>query len=221
MTDILYEWPTGAQFGARIPKERFYERTANSSSLREKFVSEVQRITWMYKLAEATINLPSSAEVPEIEVLRLEPKGSDVSGSVLVAIDKAIPNPVIFEIHRMDRGNPSVRMVAAHKIVRSAAPQPSAYFSTGWMPADTCRTAMPIAITLPALYSALVTPLTTITSRPGEDPSEVAARLDAVRKLEREISTLERKLRTEPQLNRKVELRRTLTERRAALMALV
>ena len=32
----------------------------------------------------------------------------------------------------------------------------------------------------------------------------------AVRKLEREIATLERKLRTEPQLNRKVELRRKL-----------
>jgi hypothetical protein len=40
--------------------------------------------------------------------------------------------------------------------------------------------------------------------------SDVADRLAAVRKLEREVAALERKLRTEPQLNRKVELRRTL-----------
>ena len=40
--------------------------------------------------------------------------------------------------------------------------------------------------------------------------SDVAARLEAVRKLEREVAALERKLRTEPQLNRKVELRRAL-----------
>ncbi len=40
--------------------------------------------------------------------------------------------------------------------------------------------------------------------------SDVADRLATVRKLEREVASLERKLRTEPQLNRKVELRRTL-----------
>ena len=38
----------------------------------------------------------------------------------------------------------------------------------------------------------------------------IADRLATVRKLERETAALERKLRTEPQLNRKVELRRTL-----------
>ena len=69
---------------------------------------------------------------------------------------------------------------------------------------------MPTAITLPALYAALLQPLTPITARPGEEMSDVAARLATVRKLEREVAALERKLRTEPQLNRKVELRRTL-----------
>ena len=42
-----------------------------------------------------------------------------------------------------------------------------------------------------------------------------------MRKLEREISALERKLRTEPQLNRKLELRRELKNRQAALADLV
>ena len=51
--------------------------------------------------------------------------------------------------------------------------------------------------------------------------SEVAARLDKVRKLEREIASLERKLRTEPQLNRKIELRRALRTRQAELIVLV
>ena len=49
-----------------------------------------------------------------------------------------------------------------------------------------------------------------LTARPGEEMSDVADRLATVRKLEREVASLERKLRTEPQLNRKVELRRTL-----------
>ena len=47
--------------------------------------------------------------------------------------------------------------------------------------------------------------------------TEVAARLESVRKLEREVAALERKIRTEPQLNRKVELRRALKTKQAAL----
>ena len=44
--------------------------------------------------------------------------------------------------------------------------------------------------------------------------------MDQARKLEREIATLERRLRNEPQFNRKVELRRELRDRTATLAAL-
>jgi uncharacterized membrane protein len=60
-----------------------------------------------------------------------------------------------------------------------------------------------------------------LTARPGEDATEIAARLESIRKLEREVAALERKLRSEPQLNRKVEIRRTLKSKRAALAVLI
>ncbi len=217
MTEVLYEWPAAARFGARVPKERFYERSASSSTLREKFVAEVNRISWAYKLAEETINLPGSPEVPEIEVLQLDAKSSDISAQVLAAIDKAIPNPVIFEIHREDAAGRAVRMTAAHNPVGSPTPKPSAYYSTGWIRGDAPRTALPTAITMTALYSALIGPLTPLAPRPGETPVAISERLEAVRRLEREISTLERKLRAEPQLNRKVNLRRELNAKQAEL----
>lgn len=221
MTDVLYKWPTAATFGARIPKERFYERSALTSAVRERFVADVRRITWMYKLAEGTINLAPSADVPEIEVLSIEAKDSGVSTAVLAAIDRAIPNPVIFEIHRDLTGSAETQMVAAHKPIGAGSPNLRTYYATGWMPAASRREPLPTAITMPALYTALITPLTPIAARPGEEASEVARRLDMVRKLEREISALERKLRNEPQLNRKVELRRELKNRQAVLADLV
>lgn len=217
MTDVLYAWPAAARFEARIPKERFYERTASTAALREKFVAEVNRISWAYKLAAETINLPGSSEVPEIEVIQLDAKAKDISVQVLASIDKAIPNPVIFEINRDVAHGGAVRITAAHKPAGSAAPKANAYFSTGWMRSDTPRTSLPTAITMTALYSALISPLTPIAPRPGESPAVVGERLDAVRRLEREISTLERKLRAEPQLNRKVELRRELRTKQAEL----
>ncbi|MBK0419015.1 DUF4391 domain-containing protein [Leucobacter sp. CSA1] len=209
MTDILYRWPEAAKFGRRVPKEKFYEHGTVSTAVREKFINEVQRITWAYKLAETTINLPGTSAVPEIQVFTIDAKTDYVSEGVLGAIDKAIPFPIIFEIAR-HREQPEVRIAAAHKQLGAGTPKLSAYYSTGWQPEDTTRQALPTAITLPALYAALLQPLTPITARPGEEMSDVADRLATVRKLEREVASLERKLRTEPQLNRKVELRRAL-----------
>ena len=210
MADLLYRWPEAAKFGRRVPKEKFYEHGNVNTAVREKFISDVQRITWSYKLAEATINLPGTAAVPEVQVFTIDAKASDVGEPILNAIDKAIPFPIIFEIARHRADQPEARMVAAHKQLGAGTPRLSPYYSTGWQPGDTRRQAIPTAITLPALYAALLQPLTPITARPGEEMSEVADRLATVRKLEREVASLERKLRTEPQLNRKVELRRTL-----------
>lgn len=217
MVDLLYKWPGAAKLGSRVPKEKFYEYGNVSTAVREKFVSEVQRITWAYKLAESTINLPGSAAVPEIQVFQIATKAGEVADQVLSAIDKAIQYPIIFEITRASAGEPQIRMVAAHKQLGSGASKLSAYYSTGWLPADVERQSLPTAIGLPTLYAAILVPLTPVTVRPGEEMSAVADRLAIVRKLEREVTALERKLRTEPQLNRKIELRRTLKTRQQEL----
>lgn len=219
--NLLYRWPAAATLGSRVPKEKFYEHGTVTAAVREKFVAEVQRITWMYKLAETTVNLAGSDAVPEIQVFQIDAKGNDVSELVLTAIDKAIPFPIIFEISRGEGQERSIRMVAAHKQVSFSAPKLGAYYSTTWQPAVIERQPLPTSITLQALYTALLDPLTPVVARPGEDVSEVAARLDTVRKLEREIAVLERKLRTEPQFNRKVELRRALKTKQAELTVLV
>jgi len=217
VTDLLYQWPSAAHFGRRVPKEKFYEHASVNTALREKFISEVDRVIWAYDLAQASINLESTAEVPDVAVFQVDAKANDVPEQVLSAIDKSIPRPIIFEVNRDLAGTRETRMVAAHKQLSVGAPKISQYFSTGWQPADTERRPLPTAITLPALYAALLEPLANVEVRPGEGMSEVADRLKTVGKLEREIKTLERKLRTEKQFNRKVELRRTLKAKQAQL----
>lgn len=216
MTALLYRWPSAAQFGRVVPKNKFYERAAVTATVREKFVAEVQRITWAYKLAEATINLPGTSAVPEIQVFELDAKGDDISHAVLTAIDKAVKTPIIFEIARGAAGFRQVRTVAACKNL-ALAPKVSAYFSTGWQAVDAERIPLPTAINLPTLYAALIEPMLPIPVRPGEEMSEVTARLESVRKLQSEIDALERRIRNEPQLNRKIGLRRTLKTKQQEL----
>lgn len=216
MVDALYRWPANAAFGRAIPKSRFYEHGSVRTALREKFVSDIQRITWAYKLADSTIRLQGSKAVPEIQVFTIDTKGADVTDDVLAAIDKSVRFPVIFEVASTDR----IRMVAAQKILGGASPRIGSYFTTGWQPADTPRQPMPTAVDLPSLYEALLAGLLPTKPRAGETVSEATGRMNTARKLQREIAALEKKLRNEPQLNRKIELRRQLQDREAALAEL-
>lgn len=203
-----------------VPKTKFYEHASISSSVKDKFVADVRRITWAYKLAESTINLQGSAEVPEIQVFEIEAKEADVSETVLCAIDKAVRTPIIFEVSRGEGADRAVRMAAAHKLLGTGAPKLGLHFTTDWRPSTAGRAPLPTAIDLTSLYIALLQPLTPVASRGGENLSDVVDRLTAVRALEREVAALERKLRNEPQLNRKVELRRTLKAKQATLAEL-
>lgn len=214
MTDLLYRWPAAAKFGKRVPKEKFYEHGTVTTAVRQKFVSEVQRITWAYKLAESTVHLTGNAEALEIQVFHIEAKSNDVPDSVLTAIDKAIAFPIIFEIHRgRDEAN-SVRMVAAYKQLAGGLPKLSPYFTTGWLSSNTVRAALPSAISLPMLYKELLAPMLPVSVRVGTD---IAERLKVMQTLGREIAALERKISNEPQLNRKIELRSTLITKKTEL----
>lgn len=217
MTDLLYRWPKAARFGRSVPKTKFYERGTLTTAVREKFVAQVRRIMWAFKLAESTTNLSGSTAVPEIQVFQIDAKGDDVAESVLAAIDKAVKTPIIFEVIHGDERGRQVRMTAAYKRVGIGTPKLSAYYTTGWQPEDAERRPLPTAITLPVLYMTLLEPLTPVSARPGEEVSDVAARLEAVGKLERDVASLERKLRTEPQLNRRVEIRRALRTKQSEL----
>ncbi|MCO5173089.1 MAG: DUF4391 domain-containing protein [Trueperaceae bacterium] len=221
MKDVLFRWPQNAAFGRSVPKTKFYEHGSVRTGLREKFVDEIQRITWAYKLAEGTIRLKGSEVVPEIQVFTIEAKGANVGDEVLASIDRAVHFPIIFEVVSAVEHTSHVRMTAAQKLLGGAAPKVGAYFTTAWLPTDTPRSPLPAATDLLALYETLLASLMPVAKRPGESVSEATDRMGRMRKLEREIAALERKLRTEPQFNRKVELQRSLKERRAALAELV
>lgn len=217
MTDLLYRWPPAAAFGRPVPKSKFYQHGRITSAVRERFVAEVQAITWAYKLAESTIHLAGSPTVPEIQVFSIQAKADDVSELVLSAIDRAVRTPIIFEIcHGQDDAR-LIRMTATHKHTAAGPSTLGAYHTTGWQPSHTGRQPLPTALTLSDLYVALLNPLMPVQSRPGEDLSGVTTRIAAVLRLERDIAALERKIRNEPQLNRKIELRRALKTKQVEL----
>ena len=63
----LFSFPAQGRVARVVPKSKIYEHGPVTFALRDKFVRQVEQITWAYKLAPESINLPAKPDVPEIK----------------------------------------------------------------------------------------------------------------------------------------------------------
>jgi len=211
----LFNFPPQAKVGRVLPKSKIYQNVRVSAALRERFVRQVEQITWQYKLAPETINLPARSGVEEIEIFDIALKTDALDEDVLRAIDRAIPLPILFQLHHRQR----TRMVAAYK--RPSAAEAGkwvidgycvGYHATEWQPAAAARQPLPIALDLHSLYEQLLRSLLPQAARPGESLPEQLERLTRLRSRRNEYDKLETRLHKEKQFNRKVALNAELRE---------
>lgn len=206
----LFRWPAAAKVGRELTKERLYKEGSVSASVRRRFIDEVQNVRWAYKLSEESVHLRGSDDVAEVQVFEVELKGEALSDSVLASIDKAVPSPIIFELHRTRAGRREVQPVAARKQRGQKGVVVGDYLRGKWIIDLPDRDPLPPAIDLPGLYTQLMLTLLPIAARRGEDLPSALDRVAAVRKLQREIDVLKKRIHREPQFNRKVDLRARL-----------
>lgn len=207
----LFTFPGQAQLGRVVPKNKIYQHVQLGSARREKFVSQVEKIFWAYKLAPETINLPARVEVPEIQIFDIEIKGAELDDEVLRAIDEAVPYPIIFQLRRERQ----IRMVASYKRPSQAEAGKwvvDDYLTGSWLPDDIERQPLPMALDLHGLYEQLLRSLLPQPSRAGESLSDQLARLGRLRSRQGEYRKLEARLRKEKQFNRKVALNAQLRD---------
>lgn len=201
---MLYRFPPSAKFNHVLNKERFYAGARNNRKLKSLFTDQVTRIRWSYKLSPQTINIPATSEVPEIEVIQIDAVTDQLDPAVLLAIDRAIPNPTIHEIHAGGR----IRQTAAYK--RSSESDKKSivighYVTTDWVAADHPRATLPITLNLGSLYAAILRSMMDVPLRDGERLREHVQRHSAILMARREAERIEKKMNAEKQLNRKVE----------------
>lgn len=218
MVDLI-RWPEAAKVDRVIPKERLYSAANAGTALKQRFVDEVQRARWAYKLGEESLRLAPGSSVTEIQVVVVDLKGSNLDNSVLGCIDKAIPSQIIFELRREDGLWVEQAMAGAFKRA-GAKTKGTDYFRTGWVGLEQPRVPLPAALDMDGLYGQLLGRLLPHPMRPGEALSDALERMGRIRALTREMAALEKRLRTEPQLNRKIELRRQIKVGNALLTEL-
>jgi hypothetical protein len=205
----LYDYPKSTLLKRVVPKTRIYDRVQATTALKDKFVAQVDQITWRAKLAPETINLPATKSVPEIQVFRVTLKTDTAHDDVLRAIDRAIPFPILFELEQ----DGQIQIAAAHK--RPSEADAAKWLRSDWLPIDTPRSPLPVALNLGVLYEQILTALMPIVPQTAESLSARMDRTHALKTKEREISQLKSRLKRETQFNIKMTLHGQLREAQA------
>ena len=94
----MFAYPKKSEFNRVVPKTKIYAHARASKRVKELFVSQVGEIIWKYKLSPETINLPARKGIREIQVFDIHLKTLEIDDAVLVAIDKAIPFPLVLQL---------------------------------------------------------------------------------------------------------------------------
>ena len=187
----LFRWPDAAKVDRVIPKERLYSVAKVGAALRQRFVDEVQRVRWAYKLGEESLRLAPGSFVTEIQVVAVDLKRSQLDNSVLACIDAAIPSQIVFELRREYGGEVEQAMAAAYKRAGGRTTGTD-YFCGGWTSSERPRLSLPVALDMDSLYSQILGRLFPHPMRSGESLSDALERIRYIRGLTREIAALRR-----------------------------
>lgn len=209
---MLFDYPTKARFGRKIPKSKLYKNASVNTKLKDKFVNQIEKIVWQYKLAPNTLNLEATDQVPEIQIFNIFLKTEEVDQALLEAIDKAINYPIIFQIHKDSK----VKIKAAYKRPSESANNKwviESYFESEWLDKYSTKQPMPQALDLGKLYEQLLKslmPVEVTSSKTTQTLNEQVDKINKIDSLKKELDKLNSKYKKEKQRNRQFEINKEI-----------
>lgn len=206
MTLKVVGFPQATEFNKRIPKQKFYENLEVSPALRRVFVNQIRLVYWRNKLAASTLNIAAGEAVTEIEVFEVRLNDPQLDEAVLKQIDKEIPYHILFILTCDGKAQAWIGYKEA-AASGSNAFKVSRYYHTDWMPEDELHLSID-GLNIDAVYESLVRQIAgdKLQTDSGESLKESVVRDEKKKQLEKQISTLENKMKKEKQLNRRMQM---------------
>ena len=93
---MMIDFPEATRIHKRMPKEAFYKRLTLTPSLKEKFVSDADRIFIEHSLTMDNLRLTKESDVKEILLLSISLKKKGIDGKVIEAIARQNPHNLVF-----------------------------------------------------------------------------------------------------------------------------
>ena len=118
----MIDFPAATAVHRRMPKEAFYKHLPLTKVLKEKFISDVDRIFVENSLTKDNLNLTAESEIKEILFLSLFLKRKEFDTKIIETIAKQNPHKLIFLLIYEDRS----QLAIWH----------SKLYRTEWIPTD-------------------------------------------------------------------------------------
>ncbi len=197
----MIEFPAATAVHRRLPKEAFYKHLPLTKILKEKFVSDVDRIVVENSFTKENLNLASDAEIKEIMLLSISLKNQEFDGKVIEAIARQNPHKLVFLLSFEDQ--------------QQLAIYHNKLYRTLWMAHD--ETELKIqGYSLDEIWDSFIEQIALYEERAEETADlSIEDRLaiqDQILKLEKQIDKTENAMWKEQQPKKKFELHTRLRE---------
>lgn len=209
----LFAWPEAAKVGSRIPRDRLFRAAGGSKTIKALYEEQVDRVDWVFKLFERSVNLPPRDGVREIEIIRVSARGQELDARILAHIDKALPHQTYLEIIRKAPDEHQIQVAAAYKRTSEADQSKVVtleHWRSDWVPVSSHRHPLPQAVSLDGLYVELLRSVWPHPARAGETLRDQAERLSKALTRLRDKERFEKLVRREKSFGRQVDLNREL-----------
>lgn len=202
----MLDLPKSTEFNRRIPKQKFYENLTVTPAMKKIFTEQIKMIYWRNKLAASTLNIAAGEQVTEIEVFEVRLSTPGLDENVLRLIDREIPYHILFLLEYegkyqavMGYKEAAVSGKAVFKVER--------YYHTDRMG----EKELPLhleGLTLDAVYENFIRQMAgnSLGSTENMALKESVGQQKQREQLEKQIATLEARIRKEKQPKKKFEL---------------
>lgn len=191
----MIELPKACAVDKFIPKKTFYEKVNISNSIKEEFTEKLSKIYWRYKISEDTINISKTEDVEEIEIFELELKEKYNCKNIIRIITKNIPYPILFYIKYESNFQYAIKY--NDEIFFSEWNDNISFTFSG--------------LNIEVIYDNIVKAIVKI-DKSVIDVNAELQKQNILQNLEKEISKLENKIRSEKQFNIKVQYNEQIAE---------
>ena len=213
--------PKTTEFNKRIPKQKFYENMDISPALKKVFVEQVKTIYWKNKIASTTTNLAAGNEVTELEVFEIRLHTKILDDALLRQIDKEIPYHILFLLEYQGKYQAWIGYKEAAASGNKAF-KVNGYYHTEWLAEEELSLKLE-GLNVDAVYENFVRQIAgdkLKTEVAGESLKESVARDEQKQALQKQIATLQAKIRKEKQLNKQMQMNSELKKLKKELEAM-
>lgn len=218
--NVWIKFPERCIKNTKIDKSKIYEKASVSSKFKSKFVSDIDKIIWLYNLSASELNIEGTDELQEIQIFEIKLRNKDIDFNLLKIIDKAILSPVVFLLSY----EKEYRYVLAYKKLskdKTSTELKSSYLSSVWFEKDQApESDLNISLSIKNLYFNLLKLFCEYEINDSNLDSYFQT-YEKILKLESNIKTLRLKLSKQKQFNRKVEINIELQEKEQELNSLL